>query len=109
MILYFDKLKQAPPPQRDRELGLRDRINNGVTSLEPHQSSGLLQSHSAGQLTDALVYLSTKYIHPGPPWDEYIERMSKGLEEAIRQGISTVYVAEECGRGYRRERGREQG
>lgn len=40
----------------------------------------------------ALVYLSTEYTSPGQPWDEYILRMEKGLDEALRMGVSEAYV-----------------
>lgn len=47
-----------------------------------------------GATITAMVYLSKVYVNPSRPWDEYIERMKRGLQEALQQGISTVYVNE---------------
>jgi hypothetical protein len=45
-----------------------------------------------GESAKALVYLSQNYIQDDRPWDEYIDRMEWGLEEALKQGISNEYV-----------------
>ncbi|KKY20949.1 putative aig2 family protein [Phaeomoniella chlamydospora] len=43
---------------------------------------------SGGQPALALVYLSEKNRKPGYPWDEYIDRMRLGIEEAVQVGMA---------------------
>jgi hypothetical protein len=38
------------------------------------------------------VYLSQNHIKEGLPWDEYVERMSWGIFDAVDLGISQQYV-----------------
>ncbi|KAF3240458.1 hypothetical protein TWF128_011290 [Orbilia oligospora] len=48
-----------------------------------------------GEEVLAMVYLSTRHVTPGPPWDEYIIRMEQGLQQALRLGVSSDYVENE--------------
>ncbi|KAF3092116.1 hypothetical protein TWF102_008525 [Orbilia oligospora] len=48
-----------------------------------------------GEEVLVMVYLSTRHVTPGPPWDEYIIRMEQGLQQALRLGVSSDYVEDE--------------
>ncbi|TGJ64302.1 hypothetical protein EYR41_010365 [Orbilia oligospora] len=48
-----------------------------------------------GEEVLAMVYLSTRHVTPGHPWDEYIIRMEQGLQQALRLGVSSDYVENE--------------
>jgi gamma-glutamylcyclotransferase len=71
-------------------------------SSRPTQRQGATSSTSAsvegntetgpGVSAEAMVYLSEVYVSSGLPWDEYIVRMENGITEALRFGISPVYV-----------------
>ncbi|KAF3128894.1 hypothetical protein TWF594_011223 [Orbilia oligospora] len=64
-----------------------------------------------GEEVLAMVYLSTRHVTPGLPWDEYILRMEQGLQQALRLGVSSNYVDNEVrpilkiGKGVRADRG----
>ncbi|KAK6542375.1 hypothetical protein TWF694_006332 [Orbilia ellipsospora] len=55
------------------------------------------QTSVGGEITQALVYLSSDYVQPGLPWDEYIQRMELGLQNALALGISSAYVENDVG------------
>ncbi|KAK2732159.1 aig2 family protein [Colletotrichum kahawae] len=48
--------------------------------------------------THVLVYIDRERTSPGPPQPEYVERMSRGVEEASRLGLPKVYVTGTIGR-----------
>ncbi|KAK6512774.1 hypothetical protein TWF506_008941 [Arthrobotrys conoides] len=64
-----------------------------------------------GEAALAMVYLSTKYVTPGLPWDEYITRMEQGLHQALQLGVSPEYIENEVrpflkiGKGDRADKG----
>ncbi|KAF3231222.1 hypothetical protein TWF192_003665 [Orbilia oligospora] len=69
------------------------------------------RDHRKGEEALAMVYLSTRHVTPGLPWDEYIIRMEQGLEQALRLGVSSDYIENEVrpalrtGKGDRADRG----
>ena len=84
---------------------------NNLRRSAPRERSGYdnsegLQHHSfatfKGQSTLALVYLSTKHVREGKPWDEYIDRMNLGIIDACKLGLSDRYV-KHCLRRYIRD------
>lgn len=87
-------------PSRSTPAGLKyvtDFERGGAP--KPRRSSSLssLQARTVGNkggVIKAMVYLSRVYMKADRPWDEYIERMRRGLEEALHQGFSTAYVIE---------------
>jgi len=58
-----------------------------------------------GEPAKALVYLSQNYVQDDLPWDEYIDRMELGLDEALKQGISKDYIKTAISPFLRRGRG----
>ena len=74
-----------------------DFNQQGVSKVRRTSSMSSLQARAVankGAMTKAMVYLSRTYVDAGQPWDEYIERVGRGLKEALQQGISTAYAIE---------------
>jgi Gamma-glutamyl cyclotransferase, AIG2-like len=83
-------------PGRVEQLGtLNIRVDVTVWDEQPPPAQ------ARGELTKVMVYLSSVYAKDGYPWDEYIERMELGLQEALKLGISETYV-QKCVRPYLR-------
>lgn len=51
-----------------------------------------LRRDGSSELVTALVYLSTIYVTNGRPKEEYVDRMSLGLSDAGRLGMSPSYI-----------------
>jgi hypothetical protein len=83
-------------PGRVEQLGqLNVRVEVTVWDEQPPPAQ------ARGEMTKVMVYLSSVYAKDGYPWDEYIERMELGLQEALKLGISKTYV-QKCVRPYLR-------
>lgn len=44
------------------------------------------------QKVDMLVYIDRLRVAPSKPWDEYVFRMNKGVDDAVRDGMPQTYV-----------------
>jgi gamma-glutamylcyclotransferase len=97
-----------PSASRDEPLtGLPAIVRRGIGSLltrfeeyeikeeRPPSVEPKSTSETRGVPAKAMVYLSTRFVQPDRPWDEYIDRMELGLREALRLGISDAYVRKE--------------
>ncbi len=78
-------MKKSPP---------RARRSSRKSSLEAKETANTKETAGKGAVAKVLVYLSREYVKPGFPWNEYIERMKCGLDEAVQQGISPGYADE---------------
>ncbi|EKD19862.1 uncharacterized protein L3040_002453 [Drepanopeziza brunnea f. sp. 'multigermtubi'] len=50
------------------------------------------QRRGRGEVTTALVYLSTVFIEDGSPREEYVRRISAGVADALVLGVSRKFV-----------------
>ncbi len=78
-------MKKSPPGARR---------SSQKSSLEAKEIANTKETAGRGAVAEVLAYLSKEYVKPGLPWDEYIERMKCGLDEAVQQGISPGYAGE---------------
>ena len=94
-------------PELAKELETNNLRRSASRKTPGYDNSGGLQHHSPttsrGQYTPALVYLSTKHVREGKPWDEYIDRMNLGIIDACKLGLSDRYI-KHCLRRYIRDR-----
>ena len=94
-------------PELAKELEANNLRRSASRNKPGYDNSGGLQHHSLttprGQSTLALVYLSTKHVREGKPWDEYIDRMNLGIIDAYELGLSDRYIRH-CLRRYIRDR-----
>lgn len=104
---HFEDPSQIPkqPPTDSIDSSAPD---SGISTTSRFPLIEPISSHSTtGEFTKAMVYLSTRYVQDGQPWDEYIERMESGILEAASLGISWHYFEQDVlpslqiGRGVR--------
>jgi hypothetical protein len=62
------------------------------TLLKRAKKSGRdIQEQPACVKTGVLVYISPDYITDGPPWEEYIERINLGVDDAVVMGVNPAF------------------
>jgi gamma-glutamylcyclotransferase len=45
-----------------------------------------------GKLVESLVYVDVAQLNVGEPWPEYVNRMNRGIDDALRKGMPQDYV-----------------
>ncbi|KAH7103372.1 AIG2 family protein [Auriculariales sp. MPI-PUGE-AT-0066] len=68
------------------KIGTAGGTESDKKRLDGEKDTGI--STSAGDeepsTVEAWVYIDKKRVLPGVPWDEYVHRMNKGIDEAVR-------------------------
>lgn len=71
--------------------GLQKQPDYVMISLEDDYHSVRPPEQKPRLHENALVYLSTHYVSPGAPHEEYIDRINMGIRDAVTLGIPSAF------------------
>ncbi|KAL2878297.1 hypothetical protein SGCOL_006549 [Colletotrichum sp. CLE4] len=84
----LDRCEGVPHSYQKQELAVK------VVNFTPAGTAAAVNLTPGSNVT-ALVYVDTERTEPSTPWDEYIDRMNRGVDEATeRFGLPRGYVDE---------------
>ncbi|KAK1637315.1 hypothetical protein BDP81DRAFT_273310, partial [Colletotrichum phormii] len=84
----LDRCEGVPHAYQKQDLAIK------VVNFTPPSTTAAVNLTPGSNVT-ALVYVDTERTEPSTPWDEYIDRMNRGVDEATeRFGLPRGYVDE---------------